>query len=288
MKTLLVFLLILLASPEAWALKTSPNALRIVDSKSGNLVLGADHAAVEEGEIYKTILVLWGNLEVRGQVEELVLLSGSVKFHPGSKLEKSLVVVGGNYEALPGADVAGEKVSFRAASPFWSLMRSGGNLWRNYYEGTAKIIASLSLCFVLWIFGLVLFAVFPKLQMRTEGILLREWPKNLMAGMIGTILSPVLFVLLIFSIVGILALPFYVLLLGMAGFVSYLAAALWVGHRLWPAKANQRLNPWAFFLGLIVLQIFWYSGVWYGFLLVMILWTMSWGTLVRALRTLWA
>lgn len=287
MKTLITILLSCFIAHHAWALKTSPNAFRIEDSKSGNIVIGAEHASLEAGEVYKTILVLWGELQVRGQVDEIVLLSGTVKFHPGSKINKSLVVIGGEYEALPGADVAGDKVIFKTAGPFWSLVRSGGNLWKNYYEGTARIIASLSFCVVVWLFGLLLFALFPKLQKNTEAIILTEWSKNIFAGILGTIFAPVLFILLIFSIVGILVLPFYLLLLFLAFYVSYMAAALWAGHRVLPPKKGQRVNPIGFLIGIIVLQIFWYSGFWFAYLFVLILWTMSWGTLVRALRTLW-
>src|SRR5476651_2033173 len=103
-----LFLLLCLAPVGADALTTSDQAFRLEDSKEGNVVLGAEHAALEHGEFRKTILLLWGNLDIFGEVDEVVVLSGHVVFHDGSKLNKSLTVMGGSFESQPGAQVAAE------------------------------------------------------------------------------------------------------------------------------------------------------------------------------------
>ncbi len=282
-----IFLLLCLCTgADAFALQTSPNALRIEDSKSGNVVLGADQAVVERGEIYKNILVLWGHLEVRGQVEEVVLLSGSVKFFPGSKLTKKLLVIGGNFEIAPDTDFSGEKVVFEAPGPFWSLLQSAGNVWRAHYEGTARALSYLGGTLLAWIFGFLLFYLFPGLQRSTEGKLWAEWPRNLLAALFGMLASPVVFALLIISILGIVMIPLYFLFLVAAFAISYAAAALWTGHRILPPKRGKKFSPLSYLLGIVVLQLLWYSGTFVGVILVLFLWTLGWGTLVRGIKSL--
>ena len=103
---------------------------------------------------------------------------------------------------------------------------------------------------------------------------------------IDEVLAPVFLALLLISILGIILIPFYLLMLVVAGFVSYLAAALWAGHRLLPPKAGQRINALGFLLGLAAMQLLWASGIWWAWLPVLLLWLLAWGGLLRGGRQL--
>lgn len=271
----------------AQALTHTPNALRIEDHKNGTLVIGADQVVLEEHDAYRTVLVVWGNVEVYGVAEELVLLSGKIRFHPGSRVTKSLVVVGGEFNVQAGADVADSRVVFQTPGPLWSLLRSAGNLWREYYEGAIRWITAVSLCLVTWLLGLIVFAAFPGLQKATEGRFGKEWGKNLVAGILGATLAPILFALLILSVIGIVALPFYVLFLLAAGFLAYAAAGLWAGHRILPPKKETRINPLGFLLGLAALQFLWAVNWVWATIPAFLLWLIGWGSVVRSLRAIW-
>ena len=250
------------------------------------MLLGAEQAKIEAGEVFNSVVLVWGNLDVFGQVEEVVVLSGKVTFHPGSKLTKSLVVMGGSFESMPGANVAQESVVLRAPGPLWRVLRSAGNLWQEHIGWVARLTGAVVTCLVLWLMGLLLFRLVPALGGITAGRLAREWGKNLLAGLLGSILVPVLFALLVISILGIAVLPVYLLLLFLAGLVSYLGAALWAGHRLLPPKDGERVQAWGFLLGLLAFQFLWTVGGW-AILPVFLLWTLGWGALLRGLRTLW-
>ncbi|RZA09077.1 MAG: hypothetical protein EOP11_02825 [Proteobacteria bacterium] len=270
----------------AHALETSPNALRVEDSKEGNALLGAEEASIQAGEVYKTIVLLWGNLAVHGQVDEVVVLSGKVTFFPGAKLNQSLVMMGGAFETMPGAQVSQDKVSLRSPGILWRILRSGGNIWRDHIGWVAKAAGLAITLGIFWLLGLLFFKVFPKLRALTADRLAQEWPQNLIAGLLGSTIVPVLGVLLVISLIGILALPIYLLLLIIAGVISYLAAAMWAGHRLLPPKAGRGINHLGFFFGLSALQLCWFVGGW-AVLPVLLLWTLGWGSLVRSLRGLW-
>lgn len=270
-------------SPPAFALNTSPHALRLEDSSRGNLLLGAEEATIATGEIFQTVVLLWGNLAVHGQVDRVLVLSGKVTFHPGAKLGDSLVVMGGGFESLPGADIPESKVSLRAPGPLWKVLRAAGHAWRENIGWLAMLTAAFFTCVGLWMAGAALFTFFPALRRAAADPLGAEWGRNLFIGLLGSVLTPVVMVLLVISVVGILALPIYLALLAFAALVSYFGAALWAGHRLLPPAPGRAINYGGFFLGLAAFQLFWLVGGW-AILAVMLLWTLAWGALLRGLR----
>ena len=283
-----VFLLVIcaLAPYRAEALSVSANAFRLEDSREGNLMLGADDAEIAAGEVYNTVVLLWGNLEVHGQVEEVVILSGKVTFHPTAQLKKTLVVMGGSFESKAGAKVAPEDVIYRAPGPLWRILQSVGNAYRDHFTTVVKVMGAVISCLLFWGIGLLLFYFSPTLQGITAGRLLREWPQNFFVGWLGAILAPVFFALLLISILGIILIPFYVLTLLVAGLISYLGAALWAGHRLLPPKPGQRINSLGFLLGLAAMQLLFFSGLWWAWLPAFLLWLLGWGGLLRGGRQL--
>jgi hypothetical protein len=283
---LLAFLCLLLPR-EASALVASRGAFRIEDSKSGNLLLGAEHARIEQGEVYNKVVLLWGDLDISGQVKDVVVLSGHVTFEPGARLTDKLVVMGGSFTSKPGAVLSPDNVNYELPGPFWRFLRSAAGLWMANVSWLTRAAGALVSCLLLWGFGLGIFWAFPGLQAATADGLLRDGAKNFLAGLLGTLLAPVFLVLLVISLLGIALLPLYFLLAALAGLVSYLAAALWAGHRLLPRKAGKRLNAAGFFLGLLAFQFLWASGVWWAVLPVLFLWTLGWGALLRASRKLW-
>lgn len=282
----LVGILFLIAAP-AFALTTSSNAFRIEDSSQGNVLLGAESAKIEAGEVYGTVVLLWGNLAIHGQVDEVIVLSGKVTFHPRSKLTKTLAVMGGSFESLPEAEVAPESIIYRAPGPLWTVVQSVARIWRDNITWVLQLVGLSLSILVMWAFGLLLFRFFPALQGITSGRLLSQWPQNLIIGMLGSFVVPVFMVLLVISIFGIILIPFYLLFVLSAALISYLGAALWAGHRILPPRQGEAVNPWGFLLGLIALQLFWFIGVWWGILPALFLWTLSWGGLLRGARSLW-
>ncbi len=280
----LLFLLLFLPL-SAEALQVAESSLRIEDEKTGNLVLGSDHAVIEVGEIYGTVLLLWGNLDVHGEVKEVVVLSGHVVFHETAKLTKSLTVMGGSFESKAGASMAAESVVFREPGPLWRALRSATDVWREHLDWVVRAVFGLISCLLLWLFGWALFRGMPGFQNALA--IGRDWPKNLVVGVLGSLLVPVFFVLLVISILGIFLLPVYFFCLLLAGVLAHLAAALWAGNRLLPPRPGEKLRPLSLLLGLGALHLLWTVGVWWAWLPALALWTVGWGALLRAMRTLW-
>jgi hypothetical protein len=283
---LLAIAVLFFAASPAFALRTSENAFRIEDSKNGNLLLGAEFAEIAPGERHNNVVLLWGNLAVHGEVKQVMILSGKVVFHPESKVTGDLVVMGGSFESMPGAQIDANRITLKAPGAWWSTITFMGTLWRDHIGWVAKLFGALFLGVVLWGCGLFIFALFPNMRALTADRMGQEWGANLVAALVGMLAVPILFALLMISIIGIAALPIYFLLLGLAALVSYLAAGLWAGHRLLPPKPDAKINLMGFFLGIMILQLLWVVGGW-GIMLMFVLWTLGWGSLVRAVRALW-
>lgn len=280
-------LLFLLSTHPAQALSTSPHALRLEDKKEGNALIGAEKAVIERGEIYHDVVLLWGQLDIYGEVDEVILLGGHATFHEGSQLKKSLVVMGGSFDSQPGAALASENVVAKLPGPLWSMLKSAGNLWRDHFDGAAKILAGIASCFLAWLAGWLLFYASPGLQKKTADVLMKEWPKHLALGFLGSTVACGLFMMLVISFVGWILIPFYLVFLLVAAWISYSAAALWAGHRLLPPKPGQRLNPWGLLLGFLAFQFFWIVPIWWALIPIFLLWALAWGALVRSMKVLW-
>lgn len=273
--------------PDAHALKTSSSALRLEDRKAGNLLLGAQQAVIEPGETYRTVMLVWGRLDVFGTADEVLVLSGHVVFHPGAKLSKSLVVMGGSYETLPGSEVTNDNVVFRTPGPWWRALQSALSMWRENFSWIVFLLASLLYVLFFWAFAYILFRAFPGLHTALVLPFWREWPKNLLVGGIGALVVPVLFSLLVISLFGIVLLPLYFLLLGFSGIVAYATAVVWVGHRILPARRAGEVRGWSVLFGILAFHVLWWAGIWWATLPALFLWLVGWGALLRSLRALW-
>jgi len=283
----LLWLGLLFAAPSAHALTSSAAAFRWENAAEGNVWLGDEEAVIEPGEVYGTVVLLWGNLTVRGQVKEVVVLSGTVVFAPGAKLEKNLSVMGGSFEVQPGAFVAPEKINFRSPGPLWRVVQSSARVFTENVSGFLWVGLIGFWILICWGGGLFLFLIFPALRNVTVGRLQSQWPQNLAVALLAIFAAPAFAGLLFISILGIVLIPFYLLLLGALGFVAYLGAALWAGHRLLPPKPGRELNPWGFLLGLIAFQVLWTISHWWAVVVPLILWLLAGGGLLRGARALW-
>ena len=269
----------------AQALKSAESSFRIEDKKNGALILGSDEASVEAGETYKSIVVLWGNLQVYGKVDELVLLSGHVTFHAGSEVTQSLVILGGGFETQNGAKVASEQVIFRAPSLFWRTVRTLAFGVRDHVSSFVKLLGMIIGYCLLWIFAFLLVLVFPKLETEVAVKTFALAPNNFFFGSIGAVLSPVLMVLLVVSILGILILPLYFLLLGLFSIASYVAACLWTGNKLLPSKVEKHRRGLSLLAGLAIFQIIWFTESFLAISCLLFVWFMAWGSLLRFLKS---
>ncbi len=87
------------------------------DSERGEIVRMGQDVVIEAGETVEEVVVIGGDLEVRGQVEgDAVAVGGSVMLGPGAMVGGDAVSVGGSLDIDPGAIVEGDEVEVGGAS----------------------------------------------------------------------------------------------------------------------------------------------------------------------------
>jgi hypothetical protein len=283
-----IYLLLGMIAPfsSANALITTENTLRI-EANSGNLILGSEKAEIERGEVFRSVILLWGNLEIRGQVKDVLVVSGKVTIHEGAVVQEKVVIMGGEFVANSGANIQSDQILYRTPGPIWNILQSILRAWVDNLSSILKWVALISLNLFYWVLGYFLFAYSSTLRGIASARIFSQWAPNLFAGILSSFLVPIFCGLFIVSIIGILFLPFFLLFLAITFVIAYWGAALFVGHRLLPAKGNQSINLWGFALGLAIFQTIWILDIWWGNLGMLFLCFLAWGSLARGFKLLW-
>lgn len=262
---------------------SSPSFAGVRWQTTDRLFVGGEGAEIAKEEKFSQVVLLWGSLDVFGEVENITQVSGSLRFHPGSRLTKSLVVMGGDFENKGGQIIPPNQVEFRTPTFWWNFFLRALGLADFALTAYFFWVLGFLLILCFWGFGLFLFFLFPALLKAVGQNLFREFVANYLGGILGFFASPILIALFLISVVGILFLPFLFLAFAFCFLLSYLGAAAWAGHRFLPPQRGQALNPWGFLLGLLAFQLLWFSSVRSVWLVVFVLWFLSWGKLVRSL-----
>ena len=273
-----IFFVFLFFSGSAFALTTSSSALRI--ENQGTLVLGAERASVEPEDHFHSVVFVYGTLDFYGEADDVVVLSGKVFFHKGSKVSK-LVILSGEYSSEVGSNLNNSNIVFQAPSFWWRILTSLGGVWASLAKGAVFWIFIVFSTLMTWLSGLMAFAMFPKWRERIETKLVRNWARNSFAAILSLLLLPGIIIGLIITLVGIFLLPVLVLILLTLASFSYAGAGLWVGSWFITSKKSG-VHPMGFLLGLVLLEVLWYSGIWGTSAFVLLLWFLAWGSVVRA------
>ncbi|MCO5143667.1 MAG: hypothetical protein M9962_11310 [Oligoflexia bacterium] len=271
-------------SINAHALVTGESSLKFENNSTGRIILGSDSPMViEPKDQYKKVILLWGSLDIHSTVEEVIVVSGRVQFKKGSKITKSLTLMGGSYEVESGADVKVEQIAFQKPGILLQSAKTALEKARNSIGTIAKIIGIILGLFFLWIIGLFVFFFFPSFS-KSSSVLFSQGLKNCLAAFLGFLAIPILSVLLVISIIGILLLPFWFFFLLLTFVFGYLSAALWVGSRVVPNFKRYWAGALRLFVGILLLQIIWWTDTYLGDCLFILFCVLGWGNTLRYLR----
>lgn len=217
-------------------------------------------------------VAVMGDVAVNGKVgHDVVSVFGDVTLGPNARVEHDVVSVGGTVHKDPGAFVGGKIVQ---PGPFahFRPMQNGAPWMRN--PGSWSILPFGLHLGLLWFLHLVflvfytlLALVFPRGVKRCGDVLVERPGLTLLTGFLAIVALPVLFLVLLITIIGIpvalVALPVAVLclfLFGKAGVYALIGRKL-TGDRLHPAVsvliggAVVLILCWVPFFGLIVSAI---------------------------------
>jgi hypothetical protein len=221
-------------------------------SFAGGFILSADGVVdVPGGQHVDTVIVLRGSATIAGNVDTVIIANGSATF-TGATVG-TLVVADGTADLGAGTTVTGAVRTIRATVTQQPGSVIGGSFQALDADVTA-FIAGIALLLIplllVLLVGFVLAAVaaglfvatFAARQVREVEALITDRPGHaLLAGIGGTIILPVLAILLVVSVVGA-PIGFALAFLGLPvlGFVGWLVAAIWVGEWLLTRSQGRR------------------------------------------------
>lgn len=195
------------------------------------LIKVGNNVIVKKGQEAASVVSIMGDVLVEGSVrDDVVAVGGSIFLGPGSTVSGDVVSVGGTVTKHDGSQVHGDVTVLDISRAISFFSPSQGHWWdvpHGYtsWFGVFPFIGFLAL-------ALILVAIAPKTIGHISFVIENAAVKSFFLGILGcTSLFPVAFMLFI-SIIGIILIPFEMLLAAVAFFIGYVAIAQLIGKKI--------------------------------------------------------
>ncbi len=242
------------------------------------LRIGEDHL-VRAGELAHEVVVISGSATIEGRVErDVVVVLGSATLGPNGSVGGDLVVVSGSATIAPGATIGGDFVVVGGETNAPSDFTPGGDqvvvggrlLGYNFQKVSAWVTRGLlwgrplvpELPWMWAVVGVFLFVYLVISFLLTGPVqagvttLMRRPFTALLTGLLVLLLIGPVSVILSVSIIGIPVVPFLFCALVIAGLIGKVSVMHWMGDRVAPPEAGNRMH-WArsFFIGFAIITV---------------------------------
>lgn len=232
--TLVVVLLALVAAAAPAAFAAEPFA------NTDSMIVAVNRSVdVPAGDRLGTLIVAGGDARISGDVARIVVARGSATLSGATA--GSLLVVNGTADLQSGTTVTGDvrTLSGSVTQEPGSIVQGGISRLDADAAGVSLLLLPL---FILLFLGLglaalvaaVIVAAFGSRQVRSvESLIAREPGQALVAGIVGSIVLPLVSILLVLTVVGApVGIASLVLVVPALAFLSWIVAAIWVGDWL--------------------------------------------------------
>lgn len=225
-------------------------------AKANDIIRMNADIEVAKGMVVNDVVAIYGDVVVSGRVENnIVSVGGSVILKPDSIVGGEIVVIGGDVAKDASAAVGGRitQIHMPRFIPSITNFLKGGWL---------ALWATISLLVFFGFLGLavLLVALIPGHIKTTVSALERSFVGSALWGMLWAILVVPVAVLLAISIVGIILIPFEILLVALASIIGYIASAIFLGKKVLSSasatKIGGKLEPSTFvsaIMGILIL-----------------------------------
>jgi len=194
------------------------------------------------------VILFGGDAMVYGTVKGgIVVIKGNVRLASTSYVEDDVFCIWGDAEVDKGARIAG-KTNVMNFSKIFEDTDSG------LVPVTVGLLRFLRIIF-LFLIALLINKAFPKHTSRIENCIKNDYPKTLIVGFVGIVLLPVIFIVLLATILGIPVAVLFLPLLVIGGFLHGITGfALWMGKFI-RSKFNFKITSPAATLGVGILVL---------------------------------
>ena len=234
-------------------------------SSSRSFVLSVDRDVdVPVGDHIETLVVVRGDANIAGSVDNLVVVDGTATLTAATA--GSLVVVNGTADLGAGSTVTGDVRTYSGSINRASNAIVGGTVRAADTDLAAFALLLIPLFLVLLVgFGVaalavaLLVAAFGARQVRRAESLISDEPGTvLVAGIVGSVVLPILALLATVTIVGApIGLGALFLVLPALAFIGWIVAAIWIGDWILGRSGGPRAErPYAAaIVGVLILAL---------------------------------
>lgn len=203
-------------------------------SAADNIVRLNTDVVVGGGSTVDSAVSVGGSVRVDGTVrKDAVAVGGSVFLGPGSRVMGNVTSLGGTVVRQQGSQVDGD-VTIVDSSHLPSFVTPDSGHWWDVRYGFPPVIGVFSFIGFL-VLALIVVAVAPGAIGSVSSTIEHGALKSFFLGVLGSAsIFPVAFMLVI-SIIGIVLIPFEMLLVGLGFFVGYIAVAQLIGKKIFIA-----------------------------------------------------
>jgi hypothetical protein len=196
------------------------------------------------------VIVLNGSVTVYGRIEgNVVIVRGSLFLKEGARVRGHAVIIGGQLERDPTAEITGKttQVFFPRFLPSAATLLTGG--W-------IAVWAAISVAVLLGFLGIsiLLIALIPGNMSSVVSALERSFAKALLWGVFWIVMiAPMAFFLAI-SIVGVILIPLQILLVALAFLIGYIVSAIYIGKNIFLSLKKDSPTFVDAILGILILH----------------------------------
>ena len=222
-----------IGAPAVLAAEPLPHTDRLLVSVNGPIDIPA-------GDQLDTLVVVGGDARISGDVRTIVVVRGTATL--AGATTQTLVVVNGTADLQAGTTVLGDvrtldgTVTQQSGASVAGSTRAMDGDFAAFFAALGVLLIPMFLLLFLGmglatVAAALLVAAFGSRQVRETGSLIRREPGPvLIAGILGSIVLPVLAFLLIVTVVGApIGLGMLFIVLPVLAFLAWIVAAIWIG-----------------------------------------------------------
>jgi len=203
--------------------------------ESADTVVVYFSTATIRGKVHGPVVAICGNVNVEGGEvgDAVVAVFGNVKVSQNAKISGDAVAVGGQLDVGPDVKIGGERVSL----PLLGIHGTWVQKWflqcvlkmRPLAPQVGWVWAVAGVFFLVY---LLVATVFPRPVMACVEVLERRPATTFLMGFLVKIFTPLIFLVLAVTVIGLLAVPVIWVALLVGAIVGKVALVEWVGFRI--------------------------------------------------------
>lgn len=234
---------------------------------NGDLLAAGGNIDVR-GTVTGNIRAAGGNLIISGNVgRNISIAGGNINFSPGANVAGNLALAGGQITLSPQATVDGNLTYFSSNPATISQEATiSGQVSQNIPDRKPKeeakreigalfsffTVASFILASII---GIILIKLLPNYFARISGVIVNKPWVSLGIGLLTIIVFPVVFMLLMFTIIGIPIAIFLAFVLAVLLYLAKIFVAFVIGELILRRFSKNTGRIWAFLLGLVIYYV---------------------------------